>query len=63
VDKIVEAAREASVSAGAAVFTKDFLEESDTLKTNVAKPWLNATVALGKIPECKLFLRNLSWNP
>lgn len=49
IDSIVEAARQASASAGAAVFTKDFLDESDNLKKDVAKPWLRATVALAAL--------------
>jgi hypothetical protein len=42
IDSIVTAAREASASAGAAVFTKDFNEEHDKLSEQ-AKNWLIAT--------------------
>lgn len=42
IDAIVIQAREASAGAGAAVFTKDFLRESEELNTHAA-PWLKAT--------------------
>lgn len=46
IDGIVTTAREASASAGAAVFTRDFNEESIGL-ANKAKTWLIATGLLG----------------
>jgi hypothetical protein len=48
VDAIVAAARAASASAGAAVFTEDFLKESSSQET-LAKNWLIATGAIGAI--------------
>jgi hypothetical protein len=44
IDGIISKAREASASAGAAVFTQDFLEESQRLQ-NQASSWLKATAA------------------
>jgi hypothetical protein len=46
ITKIIEAAREASAAAGAAVFTKDFQEESKT-KSDAAKGWLKMTALMG----------------
>jgi archaellum component FlaC len=58
VDKIVVAAREASASAGAAVFTADFLNEAKTLKEDVAKPWIIATTILA---GCTLLAALFLW--
>jgi len=46
IDDIVVKAREASASAGAAVFTKDFSDEATTLESN-ARTWLKATGVFG----------------
>lgn len=46
IDEIIIKAREASASAGAAVFTQDFKNESATLK-GAAKVWLKVTGVLG----------------
>lgn len=48
IDDIVVKAREASASAGAAVFTKDFDGESSTLKSS-AKNWLIVTTILALV--------------
>lgn len=45
IDKIVNAAREASASVGVAHFTADFDSEASTMETE-AKTWLKATVVL-----------------
>lgn len=46
ISKIIEAAREASAAAGAAVFTKDFQEEAK-IKSDSAKGWLKITGLMG----------------
>lgn len=48
IDKIISTAREASASAGAAVFTEDFLNEANDLNDESFK-WLGATIALAVI--------------
>src|SRR5690606_32947940 len=48
IDDIVVKAREASASAGAAVFTKDFSDEATTLESK-ARAWLKATGAFGAL--------------
>lgn len=45
IDKIINAAREASASVGVAHFTADFVAESETMESQAEK-WLNATMAL-----------------
>lgn len=51
IEEIIVKAREASAAAGAAVFTKDFQKESDSLKEN-AKKWLWATAIMGIVTLC-----------
>ena len=48
IESIIQAAREASASAGVAHFTADFEQESSTLEVQ-AKIWLKATVSLAAI--------------
>lgn len=48
IESIIQAAREASASAGVAHFTADFEQESSTLESQ-AKIWLKATVGLAAI--------------
>jgi hypothetical protein len=48
IQEIITKAREASAAAGAAVFTKDFLNEAADLGSG-AKGWLKATVALATL--------------
>lgn len=48
IESIIQAAREASASAGVAHFTADFEQESSTLESQ-AKTWLKATVGLAAI--------------
>lgn len=44
-ERIIQAARDASAGAGAAVFTKDFMDESERLEASAAR-WLNATIGM-----------------
>ena len=57
IDNIITKAREASASAGAAVFTQDFDREATKLSGNATK-WLIATAVLGSIT---LVIAGLTW--
>jgi hypothetical protein len=54
---IIDAARNASAGAGAAVFTKDFEKESSAQRS-ASKPWLFTTAALG---ICSVAVAILTW--
>lgn len=57
ISDVIEKAREASAAAGAAVFTKDFMEEADSMK-DVAKKWLKITSILAVV---SLVLAAMFW--
>ena len=60
IDTIVTKAREASAAAGAAIFTKDFSDESGD-HMDSAKRWLYITAGLGVVTLC-IVLAMLIWS-